>query len=201
MLKSAIALIALLGLLPTLALAAGSEPAITEAPAAAPVAPEPVAAPSLSAPAVAKTTITAKPSVDWTKKWGDLGPGYKAAKTLIDSEQYAEGIAALQALNKPEDPRVLNWLGYSNRKLGNTDVAIQFYTQALTIAPDFTPAHEYLGEAYIQGHDMPKARNQLATIEQLCGNQTCKEYRDLRRALDKAARTRGASADLRGSSR
>ncbi len=187
MLKSAIAILLLLGLTSTAALAAGSEPAITEAPVAA--------------PAIAKTTLSAKPSVDWTKKWGDLGPGYKNAKTLIDAERYAEGIAALEALNKPEDPRVLNWLGYSNRKLGNTDVAIQFYTQALTIAPDFTPAHEYLGEAYIQGHDMPKAKSQLATIEQLCGNQTCKEYRDLKRALDKAARTRGASADLKGSSR
>lgn len=196
MLKSAIAILLLLGLTSTAALAAGSEPAITEAPVASTVAPAPVAA-----PAIAKTTLSAKPSVDWTKKWGDLGPGYKNAKTLIDAERYAEGIAALEALNKPEDPRVLNWLGYSNRKLGNTDVAIQFYTQALTIAPDFTPAHEYLGEAYIQGHDMPKAKSQLATIEQLCGNQTCKEYRDLKRALDKAARTRGASADLKGSSR
>lgn len=201
MLKFAIALFVLLALDPTAALAAGSEPAVAEEPAAVPVAPEPVAAPTLAAPAIAKTTISAQPSVDWTKKWGDLGPGYKNAKALIDAEKYGEGIAALEALNKPEDPRVLNWLGYSNRKLGNTDVAIQYYTQALTIAPDFTPAHEYLGEAYIQGHDIPKAKHQLVTIEQLCGNQTCKEYRDLKRALDKAARTRGASADLKGSSK
>jgi len=192
-----------LGLASGAAKAAGSEPATTEepaaAPAAVPVTTVPAAVPTTTAPA-ATSSVTTTPSVNWTERWGDLGDGYKAARALIEAEKYNEGIAALEALNKPEDPRVLNWVGYSHRKLGNTDQAIGFYTKALTIAPDFTPAHEYLGEAYIQAHDLAKAKVQLATIDQLCG-QDCKEYKELKRSLDKAARTRGASANLKGSSR
>jgi tetratricopeptide (TPR) repeat protein len=183
-----------LGLTSNAALAAGSEPATTEEPAAAPAAVSVTTAPAVS------NSVTATPAVNWTEKWGDLGADYKAARALIEAKKYNEGIAALEALNKPEDPRVLNWVGYSHRKLGNTDQAIAFYTKALTIAPDFTPAHEYLGEAYIQANDLAKAKVQLATIEQLCG-QDCEEYRDLKKSLDKVAKTRGASANLKGSSR
>lgn len=176
------------------ALAAGSEPATTES------VPAPAPEPVTIAPAQ-PTTITTAPTVDWTARWGDLGPNFKAAKQMIEAEQYVEAIAALEALQKPEDPRVLNWIAYSNRKLGNTDEAILLYTRALTIAPDFTPAHEYLGEAYIQANDIVKAQAQLATIEQLCGNQSCKEWKDLKRSLDKVARASGASANLKGTSR
>lgn len=195
-----------LGLASGAAMAAGSEPATTEEPAAAPAADLVTTAPAATSsvtttPSVTTTTSdTTTPSVNWTERWGDLGDGYQAARALIKAEKYNEGIAALEALNKPEDPRVLNWVGYSHRKLGNTDQAIAFYTKALTIAPDFTPAHEYLGEAYIQAHDLAKAKVQLATIDQLCG-QDCKEYKELKRSLDKAARTCGASANLKGSSR
>ncbi len=129
-------------------------------------------------------TKTADP---WTEKWGDLGPDYTAAETLVKEEKYAEAITALEALNKPEDPRVLNWLGFSHRKMGETVKAIELYTKALTIAPEFTPAHEYLGEAYIQAKDLEKAKAELATIETLCGNQECEEYKDLKESLDKAA--------------
>jgi tetratricopeptide (TPR) repeat protein len=197
MLKFAVSFLCTLLLISGSALAAGSEPATTQS---AP-APEPVTIAPAEPSAIATTTVTTTaPSVNWTERWGDLGPGFKAAKQLIEAEQYVEAIAALEALNKPEDPRVLNWLGFSNRKLGNTDEAILLYTRALTIAPDFTPAHEYLGEAYIQGNDIPKAQAQLATIEQLCGNQSCKEYKLLKRSLDKAARTSEASASIKGSS-
>ena len=132
------------------------------------------------------TTTEAAPADPWAAKWGDLGEGYTAAKALIDQEKYAEGIAAMEALNKPEDPRVLNWLGFSHRKLGETDKAIELYTKALTIAPEFTPAREYLGEAYIQAKDLDKAKAELAEIEKLCGNQDCEEYKDLAEALKAA---------------
>jgi tetratricopeptide (TPR) repeat protein len=162
MFKRALTAAIILGLTSGIALAAGSETTTTtEEPAAAATDP-------------------------WTAKWGNLGEAYTAAKALIDEEKYAEGIAALEALNKPEDPRVLNWLGFSHRKMGETEKAIELYTKALTIAPDFTPAREYLGEAYIQAKDLDKAKAELAEIEKLCGNQDCEEYKDLAEALKAA---------------
>ena len=122
----------------------------------------------------------------FVEKYGDLGPDYVAAEALVKAEKYAEAITALEALNKPEDPRVLNYLGYSHRKIGETDKGIEFYTKALTIAPDFTQAREYLGEAYVQAKDLDKAKGELAEIEKLCGNQDCEEYKDLAEAISAA---------------
>ena len=123
----------------------------------------------------------------WATKWGDLGPNYLAAVKLAEDAHYADAIAAFSALNKPEDPRVLNWIGFSLRKLGKVDEAMPYYDKALSKAPDFTPAHEYLGEAYLQMKNVEKAKDQLAQIEKLCGNKTCEEFKDLSEAITKAA--------------
>jgi tetratricopeptide (TPR) repeat protein len=181
-------------LLTSTALAAGGTTA-TPAPAPTPkvtiVKPKAPAA-TVTAPIVKKTTTAvAKKAApvalaitdDWAKTFGDLGPAYIAAVTLAKADKYEEAIKAMQALNKPDDPRVNNWIGYSLRKLGKVDEAMPYYDKALKAAPNFTPAHEYLGEAYIQMKDAAKAKEQLAQIEKLCGNKACEEYQDLSKAL------------------
>ena len=122
----------------------------------------------------------------WAERFGKLGPEYIAAVKLAKAKKYDEAIAAFQALNKPEDPRVLNWIGFSLRKSGKPDQSLPYYEKAIGLAPDFTPAHEYLGEAYVQLKQFDKAREHLATIEKLCGNKTCEEYEDLSKAIEKA---------------
>lgn len=138
----------------------------------------------------------AKPAVEpvvaetvdlWAGKYGDLGPTYIAAVKLAEGEKYEEALAAFKALDKPEDPRVLNWIGFSLRKSGKVDEALPFYEKALGIAPEYTPAYEYLGEAYLQLKNLDKAKEQLEKIEKLCGNKTCEEYADLSEAIAKSA--------------
>lgn len=161
MLKQTFAALLALSLLSGAAYAAGSStPEATEEPAAA-----------------------ADP---WTEKWGNLGPDYAAAEALVKEEKFAEAITALEALPKQDDPRVINYIAFSTRKMGETDKAIALYTKALEIAPEFTLAREYLGEAYLQAKDMEKAKEQLAEIEKLCGNQDCEEYKDLAEDIKKA---------------
>jgi len=143
----------------------------------------------LATPAYAAGDTTTKAAVSdtWATKFGDLGPAYAAAVGLAQSAKYDDAIKALNALNKPDDPRVLNWIGFSLRKSGKVDAALPYYDKALSKAPDFTPAHEYLGEAYLQMKDVAKAKDQLTQIEKLCGNQTCEEYKDLSDAIAKSA--------------
>lgn len=160
MLKPSLAALLALSLLSGAAFAAGSS-STTEEPAAAATDP-------------------------WTEKWGDLGPDYAAAEALVKEEKFADAITALQALPKQDDPRVINYIAFSTRKMGDTDKAIALYTKALEIAPEFTLAREYLGEAYIQAKNMEKAKEQLAEIEKLCGNQECEEYKDLAEDIKKA---------------
>jgi len=176
------------GLLATPAFAAGGTSA---APDPAPSAT--TATPKMPAIVVVKkkATTVAKQSAPeitdaWAAKFGDLGPAYIAAVKLAQAAKYDEAIKAFNALNKPDDPRVNNWIGFSLRKQGKVDEAMPFYDKALKAAPDFTPAHEYLGEAYIQMKDLAKAKDQLAQIEKLCGNKTCEEYKDLSEAVAKA---------------
>lgn len=132
-----------------------------------------------------KTTIASVAPIvdDWAKTFGDLGPAYISAVRLAKADKYPETIKAMTALNKPDDPRVNNWIGYSLRKMGKVDEAMPYYDKALKAAPNFTPAHEYLGEAYVQMKDAAKAKDQLAQIAKLCGNKTCEEYVDLSEAI------------------
>lgn len=154
--------------------------------------PEPVPEASSSPESTAtipSTTTTPKKkkwSQNWKEKWGDLGPKYTAAVDLVEAKKYKEAIKALKALKKPKDPRVLNYLAFSWRKLGDVEKALPLYFLALNIAPEYTPAHEYLGEAYVQIKDFEKAKAELAVIEKLCGGRDCEEWKDLAEDIQKA---------------
>ena len=48
---------------------------------------------------------------------------------------------------------------------------------------------EYLGEAYVIQGKFDLAKDQLATIEKLCGSKDCEYYEDLADALKTRARS------------
>jgi len=104
---------------------------------------------------------------------------YEAGRDLANAERYDEAIAVLELAANPNDPRVLNYLGYSNRKLGRVELGLKYYKAALAAKPDYTLVREYLGEAHLQMGNLREAKEQLAEIERLCGGTTCEEYRDL----------------------
>ena len=101
---------------------------------------------------------------------------YAHGRNLARAGQYNDAIRVLYLASDQSDPRVLNYLGYSNRKLGNMDNALKYYHAAVASNPDFSLVREYLGEAYIQLGMLEKAREQLTQIERICGAQTCREY-------------------------
>ncbi len=104
---------------------------------------------------------------------------YDQGKVLAKAEQYEAAIAMLLEAPDQTDPRVLNYLGYSSRKLGRMDEALAYYHAAVKQNPDFSLVREYLGEAYIQLGLLEKAREQLTEIERICGGRSCEEYTDL----------------------
>ncbi len=114
----------------------------------------------------------------WTKKWGRLGPVYDMAVRFTRNHRHDDAVTLLLALKRADNPRVLNYLGYNTRKLGRPAEAVFYYEKAIAIAPEFTLAREYLGEAYLMTDQPDKAREQLAEIEKLCG-PSCEQYRDL----------------------
>ena len=143
-----------------------------------------------SSPTTTTTAATPAAATDpLTARFGDLGPAYESARKLAEDGKYAEAIAALNALGKAEDPRVLNWLGYSTRKMGKAAEALVFYDKALSLAPDFVGAHEYRGEAYVMLGETDKAKAALAEIAKLCGNTTCPEHVALAKAIEGGAKS------------
>ncbi len=104
---------------------------------------------------------------------------YEQGKQLAKAGQYEDAIAMLRQAPDGNDPRVLNYLGYSHRKLGKMDAALGYYHAAVAQNPDFSLVREYLGEAYIQLGLLEKAREQLSEIERICGGRTCGEYNQL----------------------
>lgn len=153
-----------------------------------------LAAMSLTAPAHAagggeSTTIvtpTCKKSMIWdrrkkkcvkAKKRSGLDDEnlFAAARDLAYHSRYDEAIAVLQLVEDKTAPRVLNYMGYSTRKLGRVEEGLTYYRAALKADPDYTLVREYMGEAFLQLGQVDKAKEQLVEIEKRCGTD-CREY-------------------------
>jgi len=107
--------------------------------------------------------------------WGDLDNGFLDAAVLAHAGRYDDAIVAFAALDRPHDPYVLTYLGFSNRKLGNIRVALTYYDQALTLRPDYVRARQYLGEGFLALGRFDEAQNQLEQIAFHCGT-SCEPY-------------------------
>ena len=60
-----------------------------------------------------------------------------------------------------------NLIGYTARKVGDYDRAFKAYDRCLAIKPDYAPAREYLGEAWLDKGDAKKARDQMVWLGRL----------------------------------
>jgi tetratricopeptide (TPR) repeat protein len=103
---------------------------------------------------------------------------YQEGAALAQAGEYDWAIGVLSAIRNQNDPRVLNYTGYSLRKSGRLDEAIGKYRQALAINPNFVLAREYLGEGYAAAGRMDLAKAELTEIASRCGT-TCEEYQEL----------------------
>jgi len=110
--------------------------------------------------------------------WQGADPAFVEAAVLVHSGAYEAGIAALVALDRPDDPYVLTYLGFASRKLGNVEAALVHYREALSLRPDYTRARSYLGEGLVELGRIDEAREQLDLIRAACGT-ACAPYRVL----------------------
>jgi tetratricopeptide (TPR) repeat protein len=123
----------------------------------------------------------------------DQPDAYKQAKDLVDAKEYAKAIPLLQQSLKDKGPSAdaLNLLGFSYRKLGDTQRGLDYYLQALQLEPNHLGANEYLGELYLEMNNLPKAEERLQVLVKACG--TCEEQGDLDEAIDAYKKAHGQS--------
>ena len=78
------------------------------------------------------------------------------------------------------NPDVLNYMGYTSRKIGNFDQAEKFYLKGLEIKPNHNGINEYLGELYVQTNRIEKAKERLEVLKDC----NCKEYSELEAVIN-----------------
>ena len=108
------------------------------------------------------------------------------AYALAKAQRYDEALQTLDLLKNPNTSRALNYRGYATRKLGRTDEGVSYYLKSVALDPNYAQVREYLGEAYVIQGKFDLAKDQLATIEKLCGSKDCEYYEHLSNALEKA---------------
>jgi tetratricopeptide (TPR) repeat protein len=80
-----------------------------------------------------------------------VDPGKKSKALREAHDLYASSLTKfMEAANlDPQMHEAWNYVGYTNRKLGNYDVALAAYERALALHPGYPEALEYRGEAFL----------------------------------------------------
>ncbi|MBK8457267.1 MAG: tetratricopeptide repeat protein [Phyllobacteriaceae bacterium] len=97
---------------------------------------------------------------------------YEGGYDLAMAGRYEDAIRLLSLAPDKNDPRVLNYLGYSHRKAGRVQVGLGYYEEALRANPDYVLAREYMGEAYLTIGDVASAKGQLDEIARRAGTSS-----------------------------
>ena len=101
----------------------------------------------------------------------------KKEKTDKAKKLYSKAFKKLEKAQKSDkkNPDILNYMGFTTRKIGNFEQAEKFYLEGLKIKPNHNGINEYLGELYVQTNRIDKANERLAVLK----NCNCNEYKEL----------------------
>ena len=111
------------------------------------------------------------------KKYEKKGKLEKAKKRFNDAIKFF----ILSNNKMPNEPAILNYLGYSFKKIGDFAMAEIYYEQGLTINPQHILINQHLGELYIETNRVDKAKERLKILE----NCLCEAYKELRDLIKK----------------
>ena len=113
-------------------------------------------------------------AVKLVKRAGKLEKKEKIEKA---KKLYSQAFNKLEKAHKSDkkNPDILNYMGFTSRKVGNFDQAEKFYLKGLSIKPNHNGINEYLGELYVQTNRIDKANERLGVLKSC----NCKEYGEL----------------------
>ena len=101
------------------------------------------------------------------------------AKNKIEKakKNYSKAYDILKEANKmePNNPDVLNYLGFTLRKTGDLENAEIFYLEGLKLDSTHPGINEYLGELYLETNRIELAKERLETLRSC----DCEEFEEL----------------------
>ena len=106
----------------------------------------------------------------------------KKNKTEKAKKLYKIAIEKLLISNKanPANPDIMNYLGFSHRKIGDYKNAEIYYAIGLEIDPTHVGINEYMGELFVVTNRMDLAKERLAVLK----NCNCEEFEELKAVID-----------------
>ena len=133
-----------------------------------------IAAGSDSSSSSSSETSLYDSAVKLVKRAGKLE---KKEKTEKAKKLYTQAFKKLEKAHKSDKKNadILNYMGFTSRKVGNFDQAEKFYLEGLSINPNHNGINEYLGELYVQTNRIDKANERLKVLK----NCNCDEYNEL----------------------
>lgn len=104
----------------------------------------------------------------------DVDSLYENVRELAYAGRYDDAQVVLS--NMPaDDDRTLTYLGFTNRKMGNTDAAMAYYNRALEVNPANILARSYMGQGFVEQGRLTEAVAQLRAISDHGGQGTWAE--------------------------
>jgi tetratricopeptide (TPR) repeat protein len=89
---------------------------------------------------------------------------YDAVRELAYAGRTEDAMRVLASMTEGETDRVLTYLGFINRQMGNWEAGLAAYDRALAINPDNMLARSYYGQALVMMNEMELASLQLDEI-------------------------------------
>lgn len=106
---------------------------------------------------------------------------YQTVRHLAYAGRYTDAQTVLDAMDK-NDPGRLTYMGFTHRKLGNVELGMMFYEQAIAQDPANILARSYMGQGMVEEGDVKGAMVQLRAIRAHGGSGTWAET-SLREAI------------------
>jgi tetratricopeptide (TPR) repeat protein len=100
---------------------------------------------------------------------------YLAVRELAYAGRSEDAMRVLAAMTEGETDRVLTYVGFLNRQMGNWEIGLAAYDKALAINPDNVLARSYYGQALVMMNEIELASLQLAEIRTRGGAGTWAE--------------------------
>lgn len=99
---------------------------------------------------------------------------YQEVRSLSYDGRYTDA-QDLLAMMPADDDRVLTYMGFTNRKMGNVEAAMQYYARALERNPGNVMARSYMGQGFVDDGNVTAAIEQLREIRAYGGTGTWAE--------------------------
>ncbi|MGJ8594725.1 tetratricopeptide repeat protein [Sulfitobacter sp.] len=99
---------------------------------------------------------------------------YQEVRALSYDGRYTDA-QELLAMMPADDDRVLTYMGFTNRKMGNADAAMEYYSRALDRNPSNVMARSYMGQGFVDDGNVTAAIEQLREIRAHGGTGTWAE--------------------------